>query len=94
MEKKKSQVVFDEVGYNLSNEAKRLIYSLDDTKNSVENVASENLIATISELEADKKNLEREVERLRTEIRNFKEADEEPDSQSPEPNDGESDGVD
>ena len=94
MEKKKSQVVFDEVGYNLSNEVKLLIYSLDNTKNSVENVASENLIATISELEADKKNLEREIERLRTEIRNFKEADEEPDSQLPEPTDGESDGVD
>lgn len=55
---KKSQTVFDEVGYNLSEKVKNLIYSLD-----APSIAND----TTEELESERKNLETENAALKSE---------------------------
>lgn len=73
MDKRKSDIVFDEVGYNVGQEVKNLIYSLD--RDDSYGSHDEALVARIAQLEdelAEEKakafDLRKEVERLEVEI--------------------------
>lgn len=62
MEKSKSQIVLDEIGYNVSNEVLSLVRSLDGDGRECERC--EGYKADILELEAEVKRLKRENAKL------------------------------